>query len=109
MLPGKRYKPEELFDESGKLIAELAELAPTGERRMGANPHANGGLLLKGLKIPDFRSYKVDVPNPGVIEGEATRVMGEFLRAVGRLVDRIPDISPRAALAQLRRDRAAVS
>jgi xylulose-5-phosphate/fructose-6-phosphate phosphoketolase len=76
------YRPEELFDESGKLIAELAELAPKGERRMGANPYANGGLLLKDLKLPDFRDYAVEVSKPGRVEAEATRVMGKFLRDV---------------------------
>ena len=83
----RSYKPEELFDESGKLLQELAELAPIGERRMGANPHANGGILLKDLKLPDFRDYAVDVPNPGTIDGEATRVMGQFLRDVMNLND----------------------
>ena len=78
----RSYKPEELFDESGKLMAELIELAPQGNRRMGANPHANGGLLLKDLKLPDFREYAVTVPKPGTVEGEATRVMGQFLRDV---------------------------
>jgi xylulose-5-phosphate/fructose-6-phosphate phosphoketolase len=78
----RSYKPDELFDESGKLIAELTELAPKGERRMGANPHANGGLLLRDLQMPDFRDYAVDVPKPGTVEAEATRVMGEFLRDV---------------------------
>jgi len=78
----RSYKPEELFDENGKLMAELAELAPQGERRMGANPHANGGLLLKELKLPDFRDYAVAVPQPGTVEAEATRVMGQFLRDV---------------------------
>jgi xylulose-5-phosphate/fructose-6-phosphate phosphoketolase len=78
----RSYKPDELFDESGKLIAELAELAPKGERRMGANPHANGGLLLRDLQMPDFRDYAVEVPKPGTVEAEATRVMGEFLRDV---------------------------
>lgn len=78
----RSYQPEELFDENGKLRAELAELAPKGERRMGANPHANGGLLLKDLKLPDFRDYAVDVPRPGTVEAEATRVMGQFLRDV---------------------------
>ena len=78
----RSYKPDELFDESGKLIGELAELAPTGERRMGANPHANGGLLLRDLQMPDFRDYAVDVPKPGTVEAEATRVMGQFLRDV---------------------------
>jgi xylulose-5-phosphate/fructose-6-phosphate phosphoketolase len=78
----RSYRPEELFDESGKLNAGLFELAPVGERRMGANPHANGGLLLKDLKLPDFRDYAVEVSKPGTIEAEATRVMGKFLRAV---------------------------
>ncbi len=81
----KSYKPEELFDEHGRLIAELAELAPKGNRRMGANPHANGGLLLKDLKLPDFQKYAVEVPEPGQVLGEATRVMGYFLRDVMRL------------------------
>lgn len=76
----KSYKPEELFDAKGTLIPELAELAPKGDARMGANPHANGGLLLKPLKMPDFRSYALDVPTPGTIVGEATKVLGSFLR-----------------------------
>ncbi|HKR97174.1 MAG TPA: phosphoketolase family protein, partial [Candidatus Angelobacter sp.] len=74
------YKPEELFDGSGKLFAELAELAPKGNRRMGANPHANGGLLLKDLKMPDFRQYAVKVQQPGGSFEESTRVLGRFLR-----------------------------
>ena len=78
----KSYKPEELFDENGKLIPELAKLAPTGDRRMGANPHANGGTLLRDLKMPDFRDYAVDVPQPGNVYAEATRTMGVFLRDV---------------------------
>ncbi len=81
----KSYKPEELFDENGKLIPELAELAPKGERRMGANPHANGGILLRDLIMPDFRNYAVAVPRPGAVEAEATRVMGAFLRDVIKL------------------------
>jgi xylulose-5-phosphate/fructose-6-phosphate phosphoketolase len=81
----KSYRPEELFDEQGKLRPEFAELAPKGERRMGANPHANGGLLLKELKLPDYRAYAVDVPQPGTVNGEATRVMGRFLRDVMKL------------------------
>jgi xylulose-5-phosphate/fructose-6-phosphate phosphoketolase len=81
----RSYKPEELFDENGKLIAELAELAPQGARRMGANPHANGGLLLKDLRLPDFRGYAVDVQKPATVEAEATRVMGSFLRDVMKL------------------------
>ena len=76
----KSYKPEELFDSSGKLIPELAELAPKGNRRMGANPHANGGLLLKDLAMPDFRDYAVDVPKPGREIQQATRVLGKLLR-----------------------------
>jgi xylulose-5-phosphate/fructose-6-phosphate phosphoketolase len=81
----KSYKPEELFEEKGKLIAELAELAPKGNRRMGANPHANGGILLKDLKMPDFRDYAVDVTKPGKVSAEATRVLGRFLRDVMKL------------------------
>jgi xylulose-5-phosphate/fructose-6-phosphate phosphoketolase len=78
----RSYRPEELFDEDGGLIDELAELAPEGERRMGANPHANGGLLLRELDLPDFRDYAVDVPRPGEERSEATRVLGGFLRDV---------------------------
>jgi xylulose-5-phosphate/fructose-6-phosphate phosphoketolase len=78
----KSYNAKELFDKSGRLISELSELAPKGQRRMGANPHANGGLLLKGLKIPDFRDYALKVTNPGVVKGEATRVQGTFIRDV---------------------------
>ena len=78
----KSYKPEELFDEKGKLIPELAELAPKGDRRMGANPHANGGLLLRDLKMPEFEDYAVDVQKPGTVMAEATRVCGRFLREV---------------------------
>src|SRR6266498_175178 len=81
----RSYQPEELFDHNGKLIPELADLAPSGDRRMGANPHANGGLLLKELKLPDYREYAVDVPKPGTVEAEATRVMGHFLRDVMKL------------------------
>ncbi len=81
----RSYQPQELFDENGKLIAELAELAPVGERRMSANPHANGGALLKNLKMPNFGDYAVEVPKPATIEAEATRVSGEFLRDVMRL------------------------
>jgi xylulose-5-phosphate/fructose-6-phosphate phosphoketolase len=78
----KSYKPQELFDQEGKLLPELAELAPKGERRMGANPHANGGILLRDLKMPDFKDYALAVPSPGSVVGEATRVMGRFLRDV---------------------------
>ena len=81
----KSYKPEELFDEKGQLIADLAELAPKGERRMGANPHANGGVLLRDLKLPDFRTYAVDVPQPGTVTAEGTRIMGAFVRDVMKL------------------------
>src|SRR5215472_13887038 len=81
----KSYKAEELFDRSGRLIPELAELAPEGERRMGANPHANGGLLLKDLVMPDFRDYRVQVPKPGSVNSEATRVLGTLLRDVMKL------------------------
>src|SRR5260221_121160 len=78
----KSYHPEELFDDTGKLIEELSDIAPKGERRMGANPHANGGLLLKDLLMPDFREYAVPVPKPGTGMGESTRVLGAFLRDV---------------------------
>ncbi|MFA5811773.1 MAG: phosphoketolase family protein, partial [bacterium] len=80
----RSYRPEELFDEDGRLRQELAQLAPVGERRMGANPHANGGILLRDLRMPDFREYAVDVPKPGAVTAEATRVMGKFLRDVMR-------------------------
>jgi len=78
----KSYKPEELFDENGRLLSELAELAPKGQRRMGANPHANGGLLLRDLKMPDFRKYAVNVPSPGAVNAADTHILGEFLRDV---------------------------
>ncbi len=78
----KSYKPEKLFDKTGTLIPELADLAPTGPLRMSANPHANGGLLLHDLRLPDFRDYAVKVQKPGSVEGEATRVQGEFIRDV---------------------------
>jgi len=81
----KSYHPEELFDGDGRVVPEVAKLTPTGERRMGANPHANGGLLLQPLRLPDFRSYALDVPQPGVITGEATRALGEFLRDAVKL------------------------
>ncbi|OGI51464.1 MAG: phosphoketolase [Candidatus Muproteobacteria bacterium RIFCSPLOWO2_01_FULL_60_18] len=79
------YRPEELFDDNGAPKPELAALAPKGARRMGANPHANGGLLLKDLRLPDFRDYAVDVPQPGQALAEPTRVMGRFLRDVMKL------------------------
>jgi xylulose-5-phosphate/fructose-6-phosphate phosphoketolase len=80
----KSYKPEELFDTTGKLKPELAELAPKGTRRMGAT-HVNGGLLLKPLQMPDFRDYAVEIAKPGTVQAEATRVMGHFLRDVMKL------------------------
>ncbi|MBE0660319.1 MAG: phosphoketolase family protein [Bryobacteraceae bacterium] len=79
------YRPHELFDPSGRLRPELAALAPKGERRMSANPHANGGLLLRELRLPDFRDYAVHVPSPGAVNGEATRVQGQFIRDVIKL------------------------
>lgn len=81
----KSYKPEELFDEHGKLKQEIADLAPKGKRRMGDNPHANGGILLKDLRMPDFRDYAVAVNKPGEDFGEATREMGKFLRDIMKL------------------------
>ncbi len=78
----KSYRPEELFDEGGRLIPELREIAPKGNRRMGANPHANGGAILKDLSMPDFRKYGVEVPAPGKTNAEATRVLGRFLRDI---------------------------
>jgi xylulose-5-phosphate/fructose-6-phosphate phosphoketolase len=81
----KSYKPEELFSETGEFKPELAALAPIGNRRMGANPHANGGVLLKDLRMPDFRDYAVNAPQPGVVVAEATRVLGQFLRDVMKL------------------------
>src|ERR1700683_5541721 len=81
----KSYKPEELFDADGRLIPDLAELAPEGDRRMGANPHANGGLLLRDLRMPDFRVHAVDVPSPGAVDAGDTLVLGKFLRDVTEL------------------------
>ena len=80
----KSYKPEELFDQTGKLVPEIAELAPVGTRRMGANPHANGGLLLRDLNMPDFRDYAVNVTKPGTESTESTRILGQLLRDVMR-------------------------
>jgi xylulose-5-phosphate/fructose-6-phosphate phosphoketolase len=81
----RSYKPEELFDHDGRLVEELRELAPKGELRMSANPHANGGLLLKDLRLPDFRDYAVAVSAPGSNNAESTREMGRFLRDVMKL------------------------
>jgi xylulose-5-phosphate/fructose-6-phosphate phosphoketolase len=81
----RSYKPEELFDETGRLIAELAELAPKGDRRMGANPHTNGGVLLRDLVMPDFQTYAVDVQSPGAVTAQDTMVLGTFLRDVSAL------------------------
>ena len=78
----KSYQPEELFDDTGKLRAEIAELAPVGNRRMGANPHANGGQLLRDLPLPDFRAYALTFDKPGTLTGESTRVLGQYLRDV---------------------------
>jgi len=81
----KSYRPEELFDANGQFAAQLAQLAPKGDRRMGANPYANGGLLLKDLVMPDFKNYAVDVPKPGNTIAEATRILGVFLRNIMKL------------------------
>jgi xylulose-5-phosphate/fructose-6-phosphate phosphoketolase len=81
----KSYKAEELFDKNGRLNAELAELAPKGDRRMGANPHANGGKLLRNLVMPNFCDHAVHVPSPGAVTGQDTLVLGEFLRDVLKL------------------------
>ncbi|HEY6084148.1 MAG TPA: phosphoketolase family protein, partial [Nitrospira sp.] len=78
----KSYQPDQLFDKQGRLVPELAQLAPAGDRRMGANPNANGGLLLHDLKLPEFRDYAVVIPEPGALEAEATRVQGRFIRDV---------------------------
>jgi xylulose-5-phosphate/fructose-6-phosphate phosphoketolase len=81
----KSYKPRELFDPRGRLVADLATLAPRGERRMGANPRTNGGAVLRDLRLPDFRRYAVTVKSPGAVDAEATRVQGEMMRDVLRL------------------------
>ncbi len=115
----RAYRPEELFDAGGALKAELAALAPDGDRRMGANPHANGGLLLRDLELPDFRAYAVAVPGPTESVSEPTRVLGAFLRDVMRLnddrfrllgpdetasnrLDAVFDVTDRAWMAELR-------
>jgi xylulose-5-phosphate/fructose-6-phosphate phosphoketolase len=78
----RSYRPDELFDAQGRLVEHVAALAPKGGRRLGANPHANGGLLLRDLRMPDFRRYAVHVPSPGAVDAAATAVMGEMLRDV---------------------------
>jgi xylulose-5-phosphate/fructose-6-phosphate phosphoketolase len=78
----RSYRPEELFDEDGRLVPDLADLAPQGDRRMGANPHANGGLLLRNLRMPDFRVHALSVPSPGAVDGQDTVQLGKFLRDV---------------------------
>ncbi|HEY4116772.1 MAG TPA: phosphoketolase family protein [Byssovorax sp.] len=83
----KSYRPEELFDGAGRLRADVAALAPAGARRMSANPHANGGLLRKELRLPDYRAYAIDVPSPGAVDAEATRAQGKLLRDVLRMND----------------------
>ncbi|HET9116742.1 MAG TPA: phosphoketolase family protein, partial [Pseudonocardiaceae bacterium] len=91
----RSYRPDELFDEAGTLISELRELAPTGDRRMSANPHANGGVLLRELAMPDFRDYAVAVDRPAVEFSEATRVLGAFLRDItARNPDRFRIMGP---------------
>jgi xylulose-5-phosphate/fructose-6-phosphate phosphoketolase len=91
----RSYRPEELFDGNGRLVRELRALAPEGERRMSANPHANGGVLLHDLVLPDFREYAVKVPEPGKTESEATRVLGAFLRdVITRNTDRFRIFGP---------------
>ncbi len=81
----RSYRADELFDTDGRLIPELAALAPTGDRRMGANPHANGGILLHDLRMPDFRDHAVHVPSPGAVTAQDTTVLGRFLRDVAML------------------------
>jgi xylulose-5-phosphate/fructose-6-phosphate phosphoketolase len=84
----KTYKPDELFDANGTLIKELQDLAPKENRRMGSNPHANGGQLLEHLNLPDFRDYAIDIKSPGSVIGEATREQGKFIRDVFKLNDK---------------------
>jgi xylulose-5-phosphate/fructose-6-phosphate phosphoketolase len=81
----KSYRPGELFDDHGALKPELADLAPRGTRRMSANPHTNGGGVLRDLRMPDFRDYAVEVTTPGATVAESTRIMGRFLRDVMKL------------------------
>jgi len=81
----KSYKPEELFDKDGKLFEEFAELAPKGNRRMGANPHANGGVLLKDLRMPNFKDFTIDVKKPGTVTAESARILGGYLAEIMKL------------------------
>jgi xylulose-5-phosphate/fructose-6-phosphate phosphoketolase len=81
----RSYKPQELFDENGKFLEELAELAPTGNRRMGGNPHVNGGRLLTALDLPDFTNYALEIPGPGQVVAEAPRKLGDFFRDIYKL------------------------
>src|SRR6204780_2049109 len=81
----KSYRAHELFDETGKFRGEFAALAPTGQHRMGSNPHANGGELLVPLSMPHFRDHAIDIKSPGAIKAEATRNLGKFLRDVMKL------------------------
>lgn len=81
----KSYHPEELFDKKGKIISELHDLVPNGNKRMGSNPHANGGLLLRDLRVPDFREYGIDVPSPGAIEAQDMAELGNFVRDIFKL------------------------
>src|ERR1044072_8618160 len=81
----RSYRPEELFTSEGKLHPELRALAPQGKRRMGDNPHANGGILLRNLRLPDFREYAVELKRPGAVIAEATRVQGTYIRDVMKL------------------------
>ena len=81
----KSYKAEELFDANGRLLAELADLAPKGDRRMGANPHTNGGVLLHDLQMPDFHQHAVSVPSPGAVDAQDTMILGQFLRDAAKL------------------------
>src|SRR5206468_1318589 len=80
----RSYKPDELFDESGRLIPELRVLAPQGARRMSANRHANGGQIRKALRMPDFRDYAIKLESPGRVSAENTRPLGQFLRDIMR-------------------------
>src|SRR5262249_32906835 len=81
----RSYRPDELFDDDGTPLPGLTDQAPQGDKRMGASPYANGGLLMKPLRLPDFRDYAVDVPTPAATSSEATRVLGKFLRDVMRM------------------------